>query len=43
VNGTTQQTRLTNVKLQQLVGSIVVVHKTKDMSSPVIACGPIKG
>ena len=42
VNGTTQETRL-GVSLQQLVGNIVVVHKTSSTSSPVVACGAIKG
>jgi hypothetical protein len=43
VNGTTQSTRLGHVSLQQLVGNVIVIHKTRADNSPVVACGEIKG
>jgi hypothetical protein len=43
VNGTSQQTHLGKVSLQQLVGNVIVIHKTSADSSPVVACGEIKG
>lgn len=43
VEGTTQDTRLSGVGLAQLVGNVILVHKTKDDNSPVISCAPISG
>ena len=43
VEGTTQDTRLGNVTLEQLVGNVLLVHKSKDDTSPVVACAPISG
>lgn len=43
VQGTTQDTRLGGVTLDQLVGNVLLVHKSKDDNSPVIGCAPITG
>lgn len=41
--GASQDTRLPNTKLQDLVGSVLLIHKTQDESSPVAGCAQIKG
>ena len=40
--GSTQETRLPNTKLENLVGEVLLVHKTHDVGSPVIGCAEIR-
>lgn len=41
VAGTTQQTRLPNVRLNRLLRHVLIVHRTKVRSSPAIGCAAI--
>ena len=40
--GSTQETRLPNTKLENLVGEVLLVHKTHDVGSPVIGCAELR-
>jgi hypothetical protein len=42
VAGTTQQTRFSNFTLERLLGHVLVVHATKNRSSPAIGCATIR-
>ena len=41
--GASQDTRLPNTKLADLVGDVLIVHKTAEQNSPAIGCAEIKG
>jgi hypothetical protein len=41
--GATQDSRLPNTKIEELVGNVLVIHKSSAESSPVVACAEIKG
>jgi hypothetical protein len=41
--GAAQDTRLSNTKLEQLNGNVLLIHKTAQVTSPPIACAEIKG
>lgn len=41
--GVNQDTRLSNTKLEQLNGNVLLIHKTAQVTSPPIACAEIKG
>ncbi len=43
VNGTTQDTKLGNTKLDDLVGNVLLVHKTGEATSPVVGCADLRG
>lgn len=43
VSGSDQQTKLSGAKLESLVGSVLLVHKTQDTASPEIGCAEIRG
>ncbi|HYZ17163.1 MAG TPA: hypothetical protein VE591_12200 [Candidatus Acidoferrum sp.] len=40
-NGSSQETRLPNTKLESLMGQVLLVHKTQSVDSPVIGCAEI--
>jgi hypothetical protein len=40
--GVAQDTRLSNMKLEQLNGSVLLIHKTAQVTSPPIGCAEIK-
>lgn len=40
--GVSQDTRLSNVKLEQLNGNVLLIHKTSSVTSEPIACAEIK-
>ncbi len=42
VSGQTQETRVPNLRLSQLLGHVVVIHRTRDRSSAVIGCAAIR-
>jgi hypothetical protein len=42
-NGSSQETRLPNTTLEKLVGNVLLIHKSQDVSSPAIGCAQIKG
>jgi len=41
--GSSQETRLPNIKLESLLGNVLLIHKTAEQSSPVVGCAQIKG
>jgi hypothetical protein len=41
--GVAQDTRLSNTKLEQLNGDVLLIHKTAQVTSAPIACAEIKG
>jgi hypothetical protein len=41
--GVAQDTRLSNTKLEQLNGDVLLIHKTAQLTSPPIGCAEIKG
>jgi hypothetical protein len=43
VSGSDQQTKLSGAKLESLVGSVLLVHKAQETTSPVIGCAAIRG
>lgn len=42
VEGSTQSTRVPHLKLKQLLGHALVIHKTRDRSSAAIGCADIR-
>jgi hypothetical protein len=40
--GVAQDTRLSNTKLEQLSGNVLLIHKTAQITSPPIGCAEIK-
>lgn len=42
-DGASDQRRLPNTKLNSIVGSVLLIHKTANDASPVIGCAEIKG
>jgi hypothetical protein len=43
IDGASSQESLPKTKLASLVGDIILIHRTKELSSPPIACAEIKG
>ena len=41
--GVSQDTRLSNLKLEQLNGNVLLIHKTSSVTSPAVGCAEIKG
>jgi hypothetical protein len=41
--GVAQDTRLSNTKIEQLAGNVLLIHKTAQVTSPPVACAEIKG
>lgn len=42
-DGTSDQRRLPNTKLESILGNVLLIHKTPNDASPVIGCAEIKG
>jgi hypothetical protein len=40
--GASQDTKLSNMKLEQLTGDVLLIHKTASVTSPPVACAEIK-
>jgi hypothetical protein len=40
--GASQETLLPNTKVESLLGNVLLIHKTADVSSPVVGCAEIK-
>ncbi len=41
--GVAQDTRLSNIKLEQLNGNVLLIHKTASVTSAPVGCAEIKG
>lgn len=42
-DGSSDQRRLPNTKLESIVGNVLLIHKTPSDTSPVIGCAEVKG